>query len=48
MNVTIIDDDKLEETESFNVSLEGSRGVSSTFVFAPHEVSVTITDEDGM
>ena len=48
VNVTIINDNKLEEIESFNVSLEGSRGVSSVFVFDPQEVSVTITDEDGM
>ena len=48
VTVPIVNDDMLEETESFNVSLEGGRGVSSRFVFAPQEMSVTITDEDGM
>ena len=47
VNVTIINDEMLEETESFNISLEGGRGVSSRFVFSPQEVSITITDEDG-
>ena len=47
-NVTIINDDKLEGTESFNVSLEAGRGVNSRFVFDPQEVSVTITDKDGV
>ena len=48
VNVTIINDNRLEETESFNISLEGRRGLSSRFVFDPQEMSVTITDEDGM
>ena len=48
VNVTIINDNKLEETESFNVSLERGHEVSTGFVFDPQEVSVTITDEDGM
>ena len=48
ITVQIINNDKLEETESFNISLEGARGLSSAFIFDPHEVSVTITDEDGM
>ena len=48
ITVRIINNDKLEETESFNISLEGARGLSSSFIFDPLEVSVTITDEDGM
>ena len=47
-NVTIINDNRLEETESFNVSLERGIGVSSRFVFDPQEVSITIIDEDGV
>ena len=48
MNVTIANDDRLEETESFNVSLERRAGLSRGFVFNPQEVSITIIDEDSM
>ena len=44
----IINDYKLEETESFNVSLEGASEASSTFILDPQQASIYITDEDGI
>ena len=48
VTIQIINDDKLEETESFNISLEGSHGVSSQFILDPQQASIYITDEDGI
>ena len=48
VTVQIINDDKLEETESFNVSLEGASEVSSTLILDPQQALIYITDEDGM
>ena len=48
VNIQIINDERLEDTESFNVSLEVGRGVNSRFILDPQEVSMYITDADGM
>ena len=48
VTIQIINDDRLEETESFNVSLEGAGEVNSTFILDPQQAVIYITDEDFM
>ena len=47
VNVQIVDDVRIENTESFNVSLEGGLGVNN-FTLDPREVSIYIEDDDSM
>ena len=50
MNVTIVDDDVLENVESFNVTLERTPFVSlnNRITFNPVDGVIEITDNDGM
>ena len=47
LNITIINDSKLEDMEYFIVSLESGPGGSSSFEIANLERNVSITDMDG-
>ena len=47
LNITIINDSKLEDMEYFTVSLERGDGVNSRFELADLERNVSITDMDG-
>ena len=48
MNVTIIDDEMLENTESFNFTLERTTGLSDRITLDPVDGVVEIIDDDGM
>ena len=43
-----MDDDILELTESFDVTLEGTAGLDGRIVLDPVDAEVEITDNDGM
>ena len=45
--VTIVDDDILEMTESFDVTLERTPGLDSRITLDPVDGVVEITDDDG-
>ena len=47
MNITIINDSKLEDKEYFTVSLERGSGVNSRFELADLERNISVTDMDG-
>ena len=47
VTVTIVDDDILEMTESFDVTLERTPGLDSRITLRPVDGVVEITDEDG-
>ena len=48
VNVTIIDDEMLENTESFNFTLERTTGLSDRITLDPVDGVVEIIDDDGM
>ena len=48
VNITIINDERLELSETFNVTLEKSEGLSNKFVLNPIQGQITIVDDDGM
>ena len=48
VNITIINDNRLELSETFNVTLEKSKGLSNKFVLNPIQGQITIMDDDGM
>ena len=47
VTVTIVDDDILEMTESFDVTLERTPGLDSRITLNPVDGVVEITDNDG-
>ena len=47
VNVTIIDDEMLENTESFNFTLERTTGLSDRITLDPVDGVVEIIDDDG-
>ena len=47
LNVTIINDNKLEVSETFTVNLQKSDSLSTKFTVNPSSEVVTITDDDG-
>ena len=48
VNITIINDERLELSETFNVTLEKSQGPSNKFVLNLIQGQITIVDDDGM
>ena len=48
VNVTIIDDEVLENVESFDVTLERTPGLDMRITLDPVHGVVEITDEDGL
>ena len=47
VNVTIVNDDILEMTESFSVTLERTLGLDDRITLRPVDGVVEITDDDG-
>ena len=48
VNVTIVDDDVLENVESFHVTLERTPGLDMRITLYPVDGVVEITDDDGL
>ena len=48
VNVSIVDDDVLELTESFSITLERTLGLDDRIDLDPFDGEVEITDNDGM
>ena len=47
VNVTIVNDNELEEIESFEVTLERTPNLDSRIILAPVIATITIGDDDG-
>ena len=47
MNVTIVNDNELEEIESFEVTLGRTSDLESRIILAPVIATITIGDDDG-